>query len=73
MKITVLVNSKNLVVGTARNNPFEPGIEVGLLPAKGQSVHVLEVPDELARLPSSDLHKKLQKFLPKQRKKSDKE
>ena len=66
MKISIIVDSAGNIVGMARSAIPEkgvkakaPDIEVGIVPSPGQSVHEVEVTEELARLEGPELLRRL--------------
>jgi hypothetical protein len=72
MKITVLTDKQGEIIGTARNGPFDHEVQVGIAPGKGQTVHRLDVPEDLARMNAAELHKRLVEYLPGNRRSKSK-
>jgi hypothetical protein len=69
MKINIIVDSAGSIVGTARaaipekgGKAEAPEVEVGIAPPPGQSVHEVEVPDELVQLEGPELLRRLSDF-----------
>ena len=66
MKINIIFDSAGNIAGTARAaipdkgvKAKAPDIEVGIVPSPGQSVHEVEVTEELAQLEGPELLRRL--------------
>jgi hypothetical protein len=57
MKLTVITNTRGVILATANLHPVLEGdmqvLGVGVVPAPGRQAYELEIPDELARLDES--------------------
>ena len=61
MKMHVILNSKDNIVGIAQpsHKGAKSGNEAGLHPMPGQSVHEVEVPEEMKKLDGVEILRKL--------------
>jgi hypothetical protein len=59
MKLHALVHHDGKVIATARRSLEQSEVQTTFLPAPGQTVHEVEVPDEYATLSPQDLHEKV--------------
>ena len=64
MKMYLTLNSSGKIIGTARESQkgekgFDPNMKLVVKPRPGQTVHEVEVPDEIAKLSGDELFKKL--------------
>ena len=68
MKLHVITNAQGKVLGTSKSGPSQPGAPAlgRFIPADGQKVHDIEVPDELSNIKDAgELHKAVEKHIPK--------